>query len=71
MKTINITNSSQVTSIGYDADRKIFEVIFKTGAVYHYFDVSPELWEQAQKADSIGKFVAAHIKPHSYKLIQY
>lgn len=69
MKTINITNSSQITSIGYDADRKIFEVTFKTGATYHYYSVEPELWEEAQKAESVGKFVAANIKPHSYKLI--
>lgn len=71
MKTKAITNSSQVTSIGYDLDRRTFEVIFKNGSVYHYYDVAPELWEEAQTVESIGKFVAQKIKSHSYKLIQY
>lgn len=62
-------DSSQIHSIGYDKERKIFEIVYKNMAKYHYFQVSEELWEKAQAAESIGKFCSAHIKPHEYKLI--
>ena len=62
-------DSSQIKSIGYDAEHKIFEITYKNDAAYHYFDVAPELWEQAQSAESVGKFCAEHIKTHKYKLI--
>ena len=62
-------DSSQIKSIGYNKEEKIFEITYKNGAIYDYFDVDPSLWEQAQTAPSIGKFCAQYIKPHSYKLI--
>jgi len=59
--------SSQISSIGYDAKTKVFEVVYKSnGSIYHYKDVKPELWEEAQKADSIGKYVGAYIKSHKF-----
>ena len=58
--------SSQISSIGYDVDKKIFEIVYKNGSKYHYFDCKLELWDQAKAADSVGKFCAAHIKPHKY-----
>lgn len=69
MLTHQTPNSSQISSIGYDVDKKIFEIIYKNGSKYHYADVEPELWEQAKAAESIGKFCAAHIKPHKYTKI--
>jgi len=68
--TIKLTpESSQIHSIGYDKERQTFEVVYKNGAKYHYYNVSEELWEKAQTAESVGKFCSAHIKPHEYKLI--
>lgn len=68
--TIKLTpDSSQIHSIGYDKERQTFEIVYKNMAKYHYYDVPEELWQQAQTAESIGKFCTAHIKPHSYKLI--
>jgi len=64
-------DSSQILSIGYDKEQKIFEVIYKgkTNSTYHYYSVVESLWEDAQKAESIGKFVSTYIKPHQYKKV--
>jgi len=63
-------DSSQISSIGYDENKKIFEVVYKSnGSVYHYSEVKPELWQQAKEAVSIGKFVGAHIKNHKFTKI--
>lgn len=63
-------DSSQIKSIGYSAEDKVFEIIYKNDAKYHYYDVAPELWEQAKQAESIGKFCHANIKNHQYKRIE-
>lgn len=69
MQTKKIENSSQVKEIGYDAEKKIFAVTFLNNSTYHYENVEPELWTEAQSAESIGKFVNQKIKPHSYKKV--
>lgn len=69
METKLTPNSSQIKSVGYDKENKIFEIVYKNDAKYHYSDVSEDLWEKAKEAESIGKFCAAYIKPHNYKLI--
>jgi len=74
MERKTITNSSQILGIGYDAKEKIFEVTYKQsgdkqGVVYHYFDVEPQIWEDAQKAESTGKFVAAYVKNHKFQKV--
>jgi len=68
MITKNV-ESSQISSIGYDEKSKVFEVVYKTGGKYEYYDVSADLWIKAQEAQSVGKFVHAYIKPHKYKKI--
>ncbi|MFA7289595.1 MAG: KTSC domain-containing protein [Melioribacteraceae bacterium] len=70
MKIKLTPDSSQIHSIGYDEERKTFEIVYKNMAKYHYFNVPAELWQQAQTATSIGKFCGAHIKSHDYKLIK-
>lgn len=62
MKTKLVENSSQINEIGYDEQKLIFQVVYKNGAKYHYLEVPKEIWEQAQTAESMGKYVAAHIK---------
>lgn len=62
-------DSSQIKSIGYDSENKVFEIVYKNDAMYHYYHVAEELWEQAQTAISIGKYCAQYIKNHSYRLI--
>lgn len=63
-------NSSTVNHIRYLQDQKILEVTFTTRKVYRYFSVEPEKWNEAIKAESIGKFLNTEIKgKHEYKLM--
>jgi hypothetical protein len=55
-------NSSNVETIGYDADSQTLEVEFKNGTVYQYFDVSERVYEELRNADSVGGYLAAQIK---------
>ena len=60
--------SANINRISYYPDTKTLEVKFKNGAIYQYDDVSEKLWEQAQKAPSIGIFMNQNIKGvHSFK----
>ena len=54
--------SSNVISIGYDEKERIFEVEFLKGGVYKYFGVSKDIYEQALKVPSIGKFIWSNIR---------
>lgn len=55
-------SSSNVASIGYDADSSTLEIEFHNGSVYQYFDVGQRLYDELKNSDSIGAFLAANIK---------
>ena len=57
-----VSNSSQVAETGYDAASRRLAVRFKSGGVYLYDNVPPDMVAKMGKADSVGKFLAAHIK---------
>lgn len=54
--------SSNIESVGYDVESRELEVEFKTGAVYSYSDVPPEVAEGLLNAESVGRYFAAHVK---------
>ena len=54
--------SSNLASIGYDAENEILEVEFKHGGIYQYFDVSESVYEELMNADSHGKYFSANIR---------
>ncbi|MGO0792313.1 KTSC domain-containing protein [Herbaspirillum seropedicae] len=54
--------SSNVTSVGYDPDSGTLEVEFHNGSIYQYFDVPEALYNGLIHADSVGGFLAAHVK---------
>ena len=54
--------SSNVVSLGYDANTETLEVEFKNG-IYQYYNVPQTIYEQMIAADSIGKFLNVYIKP--------
>lgn len=58
--------SSNVNSVGYDADGKTLHVEYKDGSVYHYHDVDKDVHEQLVSSRSVGGFIHANIKG-SYK----
>lgn len=57
----NPVPSSDVKSVGY-ADGTL-EVEFQTGAVYRYLKVPQEVYDSLCRAPSVGRFLAAYVKP--------
>lgn len=59
--------SSCFSEIGYDADREILVVTFRSsGAAYLYYDFSGDMWELLLSSSSKGEFYNAEIKGDYY-----
>lgn len=58
--------SSNVHSVGYDAETQTLAVRFKSrgapGRVYRYKGVPADVNDALTKAPSVGRFIAAHVK---------
>jgi len=54
--------SSNIASIGYDADSQTLEIEFLNGGVYQYFEVPQQVYEEIMNADSQGQYLAQNIK---------
>lgn len=61
-KMFTDSQSSNVREISYYPRLKNLEIVFKGGSRYEYFDVPQETFDNALKAESIGKFFADKIK---------
>lgn len=61
MEVIKI-ESSNIDAIGYDLEKKLLEIVFKSGARYRYFRVDQEVFSDLMDSDSKGRFFASHIK---------
>ena len=71
-KTIKRTPvaSSNIASIGYDAEKKILEIEFNHGAIYQYFNVPKEEYEKLMSAASHGSYYHYNIrKNYNYNKI--
>jgi len=63
VKMKEVKNSSAIGAHGYDATTQVLSIHFKNAKqVHHYHDVSPEEAAKFEKAESLGKHHAAHIK---------
>ena len=58
----NKPKSSQVVEYGFDPANKVLRVSFKTGGTYLYHGVGSELFAKMKSAESVGKFMHAHVK---------
>lgn len=56
--------SSALAAVGYDADRRVLEVRFNTGRIYHYFEVPASVVKQLLKASSKGQYFNRAIRPN-------
>ncbi|MCH9050094.1 MAG: KTSC domain-containing protein [Proteobacteria bacterium] len=54
--------SSNIASIGYDADTDTLEVEFLSGAIYQYYNVPQNMYDQLMQAGSKGRFLNTYIK---------
>lgn len=55
-------SSSNIVSIGYDADSKILEIEFHAGGVYQYFDVPESIYHDLMSTPSHGRYFHQNIK---------
>jgi len=60
----NNVASSNVKSIGYDPQTTTLEVEFVDGAIYQYYGVPQNMYEQMMTAPSKGQFLNTYIKNH-------
>ncbi|MCB0346434.1 MAG: KTSC domain-containing protein [Bdellovibrionales bacterium] len=54
--------SSNIISIGYDEPSQTLEVEFADGAVYQYYNVGQNTFDEFMRAPSKGQFLAYQIK---------
>lgn len=54
--------SSNIESVGYDADSQTLAVKFKNGGTYHYAEVPKEKYEEMIAARSVGGYLHANVK---------
>lgn len=54
--------SSNLASVGYDAENEILEVEFNHGGIYQYFDVPLDVYEELMEASSHGVYFSANIR---------
>ena len=54
--------SSAISSVGYDERSSVLEVEFESGAVYDYFDVPPQVYQDLLKASSKGSFISQRVR---------
>lgn len=55
-------DSEAIASVGYDADMRVLEIEFTSGAVYRYFDVPARVHAELMTAESLGEHFAHHIR---------
>lgn len=55
-------SSSNLESVGYDANDEILEIKFHSGGIYQYFNVPLEKFESLLNASSKGRYFLSYIK---------
>jgi hypothetical protein len=55
-------SSTNIASVGYDAQSMTLEIEFSSGTVYQYFDVPEAVHQEFMGSDSKGQFFASQIK---------
>ena len=68
-KHIRLTRvkSSNVHSIGYDESEGVLEVQFRSGGVYHYYDVPLSVFVGLREAPSKGRYLHKVIKGKGFR----
>ncbi len=60
MERVSVS-SSNLVSVGYDAETMILEVEFNSG-IYQYFDVPEYIYDELMTASSLGSYIHQNIK---------
>lgn len=63
--------SNNVAQFGYDYATKTLAVQFKSGGIYHYFDVEPSKFDGLKTCESVTSYLNQHIKRnHRFERIE-
>lgn len=54
-------DSKVAKQVGYDPDRQVMRVVFKTGLHYEYQNVTPEKFAAYEAAPSKGQWIMANL----------
>lgn len=54
--------SSNVDSVGYDAAKRVVYIRFKDNALYAYYDVPNNIFDELLKSNSVGAYLHKNIK---------
>jgi hypothetical protein len=73
--TYNPTSSSnpgrpRTLAAGYDGLTHTMALVFREGAVYEYYDVTPAEWQRLKRSASPGKFLNRVLPDKNYLRIQ-
>jgi len=58
----NPVRSSNIKSVGYDAQALVLEVEFSSGTVYQYAGVPASIYDEMMASDSIGSYFARNVR---------
>lgn len=53
--------STMLYAAGYDAEKEVLDVVFRSGGVYRYFDVPLSVYEGLLKSPSVGRYMWDHV----------
>ncbi len=53
--------SSMIHAVGYDPETRTLKVVFRSGSIYRYSNVPPEVYEGLMKAESKGRYMRANV----------
>ena len=63
-------SSSNLVSIGYDAESKTLEIEFQNGSIFQYFNVPERIYSGLMSAASHGRYLNAYIKKGGFAFKQ-
>lgn len=61
MQRQSVTGSSNIASVGYDADTQTMEVEFLKGQVYQYEDVPEQVYNDMLESSSPGSYLRNNV----------
>lgn len=60
--TTRLVNSTAIRAIAYCEPHELLRIVFRSGAVYDYSEVAPEVYQNLQEAESIGRYFGQHVR---------
>lgn len=52
--------------MGYNKSKREVQIVFRDGALYHYDQVPPDVWNRLKRAPSTGKFINKMLNSFPY-----